>query len=90
MSSAKGANSQDARKRGLRPIWPRILVAYFLVSSALLIWPLHGWLGNHIEPRVFGLPWSYAYVLSIVVANFIVLALSYRYRWVDDGVEVDD
>lgn len=86
MSSAKGANAARERAKRVR----RLLAAYFVVSAALLIWPLHGWLGNHIEPRVLGLPWSYAYVLSIVLANFGVLALSYRRRWIDDEVEADD
>lgn len=86
MASANGANPRSVRQRRLRTI----LAAYFVFSGALLIWPLHGWLGNTIEPRVLGLPWSYAYVLSIVLANFGVLALSHRRRWIDDGTPVDD
>jgi hypothetical protein len=33
---------------------------------------------------VLGLPWSLVYVLAIVTANLIVLALSYRARVADD------
>lgn len=80
MSSANGANVDARRRARIR----RLLAAYFVFSGLALVWPLHGWLGNHVEPRVLGLPWSFAYVLAIVVANFGVLAFAYRRRWIDD------
>ncbi len=52
----------------------RLGVVYFVVATLALVWPLYGWLGNSIEPRVFGLPWSLVYVLLVIVANTLVLA----------------
>jgi hypothetical protein len=62
----------------------RLAVAYFGLSTALLVAPLFTVLGNRVEPRVLGLPWSLVYVLLVVTANFVVLALLYRARVADD------
>ncbi len=56
----------------------RLAIAYFVASAALLVAPLYTVLGNHIEPRVFGLPWSLVYVLGVIAANFAALAWMYR------------
>jgi TRAP-type C4-dicarboxylate transport system permease small subunit len=61
-----------------------LAIAYFCLATALLIWPLYPWLANRIEPRLFGLPWSLAWILGVIVANFLVLALLYRLRLIDD------
>lgn len=55
-------------------------LAYFAFALASLIWPVFPLLGNHIEPRVAGLPWSLVYVLGIVALNALVLALLYVRR----------
>ncbi len=68
------------RKRTLR----RLAVLYFVASTLMLVWPIYPWLGNHVEPRVVGLPWSFAYVLGVVFANFVVLAWLHAARVVDD------
>ncbi len=52
----------------------RLAIAYFVTATLALVWPLYGWFGNSIEPRVFGLPWSLTYVLLVIVANTLVLA----------------
>jgi len=57
---------------------------WFVFSTAMLVWPIYPWLGNHVHPRLFGLPWSLLWVLLVIAANFIVLALLYRFRIVDD------
>lgn len=57
---------------------------WFLVSTALLVWPVYPWLGNHVHPRVLGLPWSLVWVLLVIAANFVALLLLYRLRVVDD------
>lgn len=63
-------------------------IAYFALSTAALVAPVYTWLGNTIEPRVLGLPWSLVWVLGVVLANATVLALLYRGRWVgEDGPE---
>lgn len=56
---------------------------FFVVTTAGLIWPIYPWLGNHLEPRVLGLPWSLAYVLGIIAANTLVLAALFAARAVD-------
>ena len=59
--------------------------AYFVASTALLVWPAYGWWGNRVDPRVFGLPWSLASILIVIASNTIVLAVLYRLRAVDPG-----
>lgn len=61
--------SEPARRR-----WIHLSLGWFVLSAALLVWPLYPALGNSIEPRVAGLPWSLVYVLAVVVANAVVLA----------------
>jgi len=56
----------------------RLAIAYFVVSTAALVAPVYTTLGNRIEPRVFGLPWSLVYVLGVIAANFAVLLWMYR------------
>lgn len=67
----------------------RLSLAYFAVSTALLVWPLYPALGNAIEPRILGLPWSLVYVLAVIIANAATLMILYVGRWIDAG-EVDD
>jgi hypothetical protein len=62
----------------------RWAIAWFVVSTLLLVDPAFFVLGNHIEPRVAGLPWSLVYVLLVVTANFGVLSWLYVTRSVDD------
>ncbi len=56
----------------------RAAIVYFGVSTVLLVAPAYLWLGNHIDPRVFGLPWSLVYVLGVIAANLGVLIWMYR------------
>ncbi len=56
----------------------RLAIAYFVVSTVVLVAPVYTWLGNSIEPRVFGLPWSLVYVLGVIAANLGVLTWMYR------------
>jgi membrane-bound metal-dependent hydrolase YbcI (DUF457 family) len=62
----------------------RLALSYFVVATAALVWPLYPWLGNRIEPRVLGLPFSLVWILVIIASNFCVLALLYRLRVIDD------
>ncbi len=84
MPAAKRAAARSAAK------WTRAGVAYFAVATALLIWPLYPALGNRIEPRVFGLPFSLVYVLAVIVANTLVLAALYGARVIDTGTDLDE
>ena len=62
-----------------RPSWAQVgAVSYFVLATSSLVWPVFFWFGNHVEPRVFGLPWSLIYVLLVIAANFLVLYLCYR------------
>lgn len=65
----------------------RLAAGYFLVLIALSIWPFYPAWGNHLEPRVLGLPWSIVYVLLIVLASFAGLVAFYLLRVVDGGDE---
>lgn len=63
--------------------WTRISVAYFSFATASLVWPLFPLVGNHIEPRILGMPWSLTYTLGVVVLNAMVLIALYAARVVD-------
>jgi hypothetical protein len=68
----------------------RLAVLYFAVSTVLLIAPAYTVLGNHVHPRVFGLPWSLVYVLLVVGANLAVLGWLYHRRLIDHAEDEDD
>lgn len=58
--------------------WPHVMLALWsALVLALLIWPAYDWLGNRVEPRVLGLPLSFAWNGLLAVATFGVLALYY-------------
>ncbi len=60
------------------PRWPHwALGAWSLLVTALLIWPAYDWLGNRVEPRVFGLPLAFAWNGILAVATFVVLGAYY-------------
>jgi hypothetical protein len=48
---------------------------YVLLCLGALIWPLYAWAGARIEPRVFGLPFAFAWNLFWVLASFTALYL---------------
>lgn len=66
-----------------RPLLARVAPLFFIATTALLVWPLYPWLGNAIEPRVFGLPWSLVYVIGIIVVDAAALTALYLLRVVD-------
>ncbi|MEM9458508.1 MAG: hypothetical protein AAGF11_30300 [Myxococcota bacterium] len=66
-----------------RSVWSRVALVWFCSSTAALVWPVYPWLGNRVEPRVAGLPWSLVYVLLVIAANFLVLLALYGRRIVD-------
>ncbi|HFE46146.1 MAG TPA: hypothetical protein ENJ18_11745 [Nannocystis exedens] len=82
-AAAKGARARSATN------WTRLGVAYFVLATALLVWPIFPALGNRIEPRVLGLPFSLVYVLAVIVANTLVLAALYGARVIDTDAELD-
>lgn len=59
------------------------------MSAALLVAPAFGWWGNYGLPLVFGVPWSLAYVLALVTANALALALAYAAGVGDDPASDD-
>lgn len=67
----------------------RLSLLYFALATAALVWPIYPWLGNRIEPRVLGLPWSLTWVLIVIACNFAVLLVLFRLRAIDDR-EIDD
>ena len=64
--------------------WARAGAAYFVLLTAATIWPVYPALGNTIEPRVLGLPWSIVYVLLVVLASFAGLLGLYLAGVVDE------
>lgn len=66
-----------------------LAVGWFVVSTLLLVGPLFFWLGNHVEPRIAGLPFALVYVLGVVALNFGVLAALYVTRAIDHVDEGD-
>ena len=66
----------------------RMAPLFFVATTALLVWPLYPWLGDTIEPRVLGLPWSLVYVLLIIVVNAVALTGLYVARVVDAGEDL--
>jgi hypothetical protein len=64
-------------------------IAWFVASTVLLVAPAYTAIGNHIEPRVLGLPWSLVYVLLVVLVNTGVLAWLYIGRKVDAAEHED-
>lgn len=68
----------------------RLSPLYFVASMAALVWPLYPLLGDHIEPRVFGVPWSLAYVVVVILCNFVVLVALYLTRAIDATEHEDD
>jgi hypothetical protein len=40
-----------------------------------LTWPGYDWLGNRIEPRWFGLPFSLTWIIGWVSLTFVVLVI---------------
>lgn len=71
------------------PRLARLSPLFFVATTAALVWPIYPLLGDHIEPRVFGLPWSLVYVLAAIVLNTAVLAALYLTRTVDAAEEED-
>lgn len=79
-----GPSSRPGPTRGSSRLATRLSLLYFGVATASLIWPIYPWIGNHIEPRVLGLPWSLVWVLIVITCNFLVLATLFRLRVIDD------
>lgn len=67
----------------------RAAALWFACSTTALVAPAFTVLGNHVYPRVFGLPWSLVYVLGVIALNFFVLLGLYWARVIDSD-EVPD
>ena len=48
---------------------------YALCCLLAMTWPGYAHFGNAIEPYVFGLPFSFAWVIGWVLATFVVLVV---------------
>jgi len=65
--------------RSRRPAWPHVAFALFCACAFVaLTWPVYPRLGNRIEPRVLGLPFSLAWIVGWTVASLIALVLYER------------
>lgn len=72
-----------------RPLLARAAPLFFVATTALLVWPLYPWLGNAIEPRVLGLPWSLVYVIAVILLDAAALTALYLLRVVDAEEDAD-
>jgi len=78
-----GGEVHDARSAGpaappsLAPPgrrWPHVALAVYAVTCLLaLVWPLYDLLANRLEPFVFGLPFSLAWIVGWALLTFVVL-----------------
>ncbi len=66
-----------------------LALTWFVLATATLVWPIYPAYFDRIEPRVWGLPFSLAWILIVIVANFFVVALLYKLRLVDDREHED-
>ena len=66
-----------------RSLLARVAPLFFIATTALLVWPLYPWLGDTIEPRVLGLPWSLMYVVGVILIDAVALTALYLLRVVD-------
>jgi len=64
-------------------------LAYFALSTVVLVAPVYTTFGNRIEPRLLGLPFSLVWVLGVITANCLVLAWLYVGRRIDHA-ELED
>ena len=71
-------------RQSRRALATRWAVVYPAASTLVLVAPIYPWWGNHVEPRVVGLPWSLVSVLLVVAVNFAVLGWLYARRLIDD------
>lgn len=71
------------------PLLARVAPLFFIATTALLVWPLYPWLGNTIEPRVLGLPWSLTYVIGVILLDAAALTALYLLRVVDATEDED-
>jgi len=61
---------EGPRRAQLRDL---LFALYVFCCLGALTWPGYDWLGNRIEPLVFGLPFSLAWVVGWVGLTFLVL-----------------
>jgi hypothetical protein len=54
-----------------------LLIGYFVVCAAMLVWPGYAMLGNHLRPALLGLPLSFAWNVGWVVLTFVALVAYY-------------
>ena len=52
-----------------------LFALYVICCVGAVTWPGYDWLGNRIEPLVFGLPFSLAWVVGWVWLTFLALTV---------------
>ncbi len=55
-----------------------LLGIYIAVCLFAVTWPGYAWFGARVEPRIFGLPFAFAWTIGWVLATFVVLVLFHR------------
>ena len=62
-----------------KPLWAHVAFAVFCACAlSALTWPVYPALGNRLEPRILGLPFSLAWIIFWIGASFLALV---AYEW---------
>ncbi|GAU75927.1 hypothetical protein [Fusibacter sp. 3D3] len=67
--------SEKERKRGV--FW----AIYFLLCGLATIWPMYKLIGNRIYPMIGGLPFSFFWIVFVVVMIFVGVYTLYAQQY---------
>ena len=69
---------QRTRGTGRTRRWPHVALALYALACLLaLVWPIYDVVANRLEPFVFGLPFSLAWIVGWALLTFAVLVAYY-------------
>ncbi len=57
-----------------------LFVTYVAACGLALTWPVYDRLGNHVEPSVWGLPFTLFWNVAWAIATFLALIVYHRTR----------
>jgi len=52
-----------------------LLICYLALCASMLVWPGFAWIGNRVEPFVFGLPFALFWNVAWAVLTCLVLLI---------------
>lgn len=72
-----------SKTRSKRQRVKRVLAVYFVLVTLAMIWPIYP-LASRVEPFVFGMPFSLAYLVLLLTLSFLVLLFCYLYERLEE------